>query len=278
MARGRSSRIRGFLPPALLLGVCASAVLAPACLDPEAITHEQPYDVVEVKDGGMVTGRVTWGRVLPDEVRLPVTKDPEACGGLEKVLPRLKVSRDKRVQDTVVYLSDVLKGKPFPSGVTYRLDQRGCEFVPHVMLVPKGAALLVASSDNVLHTVHMTGALTENIALPDAGAQPVPVTMKKEGLVELADDNGHAWMSGSIVVMPHPYYTVSDANGEFRLADVPPGLYEIVAWHEGWEIDGRDMTLGVVARYHYSRSVIKKDKVEVKARETAEVAFELGWR
>ena len=33
-------------------------------------------------------------------------------------------------------------------------------------------------------------------------------------------------------MVPHPYYAVTDESGRFELTDVPPGQYEIVAWHE----------------------------------------------
>ncbi|MBI5367400.1 MAG: hypothetical protein HZA54_10225 [Planctomycetes bacterium] len=265
---------------AFLLAFGLPPTPAPACLDPEAVTHDTPYEVVPVPNGGRVVGRVTWSRRLPDPVWLPIGKNPEACGGhgALKLLPRLHVSADKGVKDAVVYLSDVFKGKPFPPPTVYRLDQRACEYVPHVMVVPRGETVEVRSSDDVLHTVHMTGAVSANVALPGAGSQPARIVLSKPGLVELSCDNGHAWMSGSIVVAPHPYFAVSDAAGRFELADVPPGVYEVVAWHEGWEIDRSDQNMGVVTRYYYSRPVIKKEQITLAERATLELSFDVAWR
>jgi hypothetical protein len=40
-------------------------------------------------------------------------------------------------------------------------------------------------------------------------------------------------MSGFLVVTPTPYFAETDADGNFKIADVPAGSYNVVAWHEG---------------------------------------------
>jgi hypothetical protein len=42
----------------------------------------------------------------------------------------------------------------------------------------------------------------------------------------------HSHMSASILVLDHPYFTVPELDGSFRLTHVPPGRYQIVGWHE----------------------------------------------
>jgi Carboxypeptidase regulatory-like domain len=44
--------------------------------------------------------------------------------------------------------------------------------------------------------------------------------------------NVHGWMHAVLVVSGHPYYTLTDAHGAFKLADVPPGKYTLKLWHE----------------------------------------------
>ncbi len=39
-------------------------------------------------------------------------------------------------------------------------------------------------------------------------------------------------MGAWIIVAEHPYYTLTDADGQFRLENVPEGSYRIRAWHE----------------------------------------------
>ena len=64
-------------------------------------------------------------------------------------------------------------------------------------------------------------------------------------------------------------------------SDVPPGEYEIVAWHEGWQILSEAKVLDVgaqveVKRPLYSTPVIWTKKVEVKANQPVIVDFSIG--
>ena len=42
----------------------------------------------------------------------------------------------------------------------------------------------------------------------------------------------HPWMRAYIGVVPHPFFAVSDAGGEFDIGGVPTGTYTLEAWHE----------------------------------------------
>ena len=63
----------------------------------------------------------------------------------------------------------------------------------------------------------------------DDVAEPVPAS--GEALVRLRCDV-HPWMAGWLVVVEHPYAAVTDAEGRFTIADVPPGAYTLAVWHE----------------------------------------------
>ena len=67
-------------------------------------------------------------------------------------------------------------------------------------------------------------------------------------------------MNGIAFVAPHPYYAVTDANGNFQLTDVPPGQYEIVAWHEGWDVERHEDAFDVLTEKHVSREVFSEPK------------------
>src|SRR6185295_3596707 len=54
---------------------------------------------------------------------------------------------------------------------------------------------------------------------------------EKVGVVQVFC-NIHPQMRAVIFVTPNRYFTTADAEGQFELADVPPGKYQIVAWHE----------------------------------------------
>jgi hypothetical protein len=88
------------------------------------------------------------------------------------------------------------------------------------------------SSDAVLHTVHMDGAATFNLPFPFPN-QTISRTMPSTGLVNVKCNGGHVWMNAEILVVPHPYYAVTDESGKFELTDVPPGTYQIAGLARG---------------------------------------------
>ena len=54
----------------------------------------------------------------------------------------------------------------------------------------------------------------------------------------------HGWMKSYMAVLPHPYWGVSQMNGTFTIANLPPGTYTIVAWHEKYGSQEQKITVG----------------------------------
>ncbi|MEO8605170.1 MAG: carboxypeptidase regulatory-like domain-containing protein [bacterium] len=189
------------------------------------------YEAAPVVDGGSVSGVVRYVGTPPPRRAVAVTKDVEACGAAPKAANDLVVADDGGLQYAVVSLQDMARGKPFPDTVV-TLDQQGCEYAPHVVLLPAGSALDIRNPDGILHNVH-TGSDKNP---PINRAQPKAKTSMSQRFTEpeiisLACDV-HPWMRGWLVVQAHPYYAVTDAGGRFTLSDVPPGEYMLRVWHE----------------------------------------------
>jgi hypothetical protein len=105
--------------------------------------------------------------------------------------------------------------------------------------------------------------------------------MQTPGLVNLKCNGGHVWMNAEMMVVPHPYYAVTDESGRFELTDVPPGEYQIVAWHEGWGIVSRESTFDVLTERRVERPIFSEPKtwektVEAKSSETTTVSFTIS--
>jgi hypothetical protein len=254
------------------LGLCTAAVA------------QAGYKVVTVADGGTITGTVTWSGPLPHLQAFPVTKDPEICDpqSRKKVdLERLVVNPEGGVANTVVYLNDISSGKAVDLPQPRRfLDQKHCRYEPHVLLVPQNDSLKMRSSDATLHTIHMDGAATFNLPFPFPN-QVISRTMTSDGLVNLKCNGGHVWMNAEMMVVRHPYYAVTDQAGKFRLTDVPPGNYEIVAWHEGWNVLRQERAIDVLTEKVVQRPIFSEPrtwtkKVNVAAGSTADVSFVLS--
>jgi hypothetical protein len=77
----------------------------------------------------------------------------------------------------------------------------------------------------------MDGAASFNLPFPFPDRVSTR-NMNTPGLVNLRCNGRDVWMNAEMMVARHPYYAVTDQNGRFELTDVPPGDYEIVAWHE----------------------------------------------
>jgi hypothetical protein len=242
------------------------------------------YQTVTVNDGGTIAGTVKWTGPVPKIPSVVINKDPEICdpqAQKKRDLERLIIASGGGVANTVVFLKDISKGKTMdlPEGRQF-LNQKTCRYEPHVLLVPGNGTLQLKSSDPILHTVHMSGASDYNLPFPFAN-QTVTRTMNREGLVDLRCNAGHVWMNAEMLVVNHPYYAVTDEDGNFKLTNVPPGDYEIEAWHEGWKVTGQGALYDVMTQMRVQRPIFSDPvewtkKVTVPANGTVDVKFAIS--
>ena len=261
------------------------AIVAPLLMGPYFLAQSSSYHVITVQDGGTIRGSVKWQGAVPHLAPSQINKDLPVCdpeGQKRRDLERLLVGSNNGVANTVVFLKDVTKGKAMDlPAARQSLNQKNCRYEPHILLVPVQGNVRVMSSDATLHTVHMSGAADYN--LPFFKDQMVQRPMNRDGLVDLRCNAGHVWMNAEMMVVPHPYYAVTDANGDFELGQVPPGDYELVAWHEGWKVVGENelydvMTQARVKRPVFSAPVTITKHVTVPAHSAVVVTFSLSDR
>ncbi|MGD0514004.1 MAG: carboxypeptidase-like regulatory domain-containing protein [Terriglobales bacterium] len=246
-----------------------------------AAGQSSDYRVISVPNGGTIKGTVKWSGPEPHLLKLAITKDVQVCdpdSHKTRDLERLIIGPQGGVANTVVYIKSISSGKAFDLPPERRsLDQRFCRYEPHILLVPEGSALQMKSSDATLHTVHMDGMATYNLVFPFVN-QPISRDMNTPGLVNVKCNGGHVWMNAEMFVAPHPYYAVTDESGAFTLTDVPPGDYEIVAWHEGWQILGQQTAFDVLTEKKVERPVFSdprtwEKQASVRENATAVVDF-----
>jgi Carboxypeptidase regulatory-like domain len=247
-------------------------------------TAQSSYQVVSVATAGTIAGTVKWSGPLPRIPTFPINKDPEICDPESRKtrdLERLIVGPQGGVANTVVFVKGISHGKAMDIPEPRRfMDQKRCRYEPHILLVPLDDMLRMKSSDATLHTVHMDGAATYNLPFPFSN-QVISRTMPIKGHVNVRCNGGHAWMNAEILVVPHPYYTVTDESGGFQLTGVPPGEYEIVAWHEGWKVLRQEAAFDVLTERRIQRPIFSEPRsweknIRVSENETATVDFVLS--
>jgi hypothetical protein len=246
--------------PVLLL---AAAILWPAAAG--------SYDVVEVKDGGTLTGLVTFSGEVPKLEPLAVVKDADYCGPTVPSEVLVVSPKTKGVKNTVVYLEEVARGKEFRS-VQPSLDNAKCLMAPHALAMVKGTDLGIKNSDPLLHNMHAVAdgkTAVFNLALPIQG-QTIKRRVRKTGMITVTCDS-HPHMRSHLLVLDHPYFAVTDENGAFTLADVPPGKYKLTVWHESWKLLGYDND----KRPLYDQPIVQTREIEVPIKGTVRANFEL---
>jgi choline dehydrogenase-like flavoprotein len=224
----------------------------------------QDYQVTSVQNGGTISGTVKWSGPMPRLSPVAISKDLLVCdpnSQKTRDLERLVIGPQARVANTVVYLKDISHGKAMDLPQQRRfLDQKRCRYEPHILLVPANSELQMKSSDATLHTVHMDGAATYNLPFPFTN-QMVARQMPTVGLVNLRCNGGHTWMNAEMFVVPHPYYAVTDETGRFQLSNVPPGEYQLVAWHEGWSVTRQEASYDVLTEKRVERPVFSPPRI-----------------
>lgn len=202
---------------------------------------------------GTIKGEVIYkGKAAP--ATLSVTKDQEVCGQ-SKPDPSLVVSPEGKMQNAVVAIAAAPGSAP-PAPAKVVLDQKGCEYQPHVLAFPAGSTVEILNPDGILHNVHTYSKINSpfNMAQPKF-KKTMSVTFDKPEIIQAKCDV-HSWMSGWLFVAGTPHYAVTSAGGSFELTGLPAGDHVVEVWHE---------TLG------------KQTKtVKLGANETATVIFEFA--
>ncbi len=188
------------------------------------------YEGGDVSNGGTITGTVKLSGAAPAAKALKVDKDQATCGHDDLPSEALMVSGDSLIQNAVVSIVKIAKGKKFEGG-TPSIDQKGCVFVPHIAMIPQGGSIDLLNSDDVMHNLHSWS--MKNTAFNEGVAAHgnISKTFEFPETVKVTCDV-HKWMTSWLIVQENPYYALTDANGNYKLEGVPAGTYTVRAWQE----------------------------------------------
>ena len=186
---------------------------------------------------GTVTGRIVFDGEIPEVKPLSIKDsqiNPECCGDPAKVdrtdRSLLIDSKSRGIQNAVVTLTVPTIDLAIPEEPIV-IDQKGCRFEPHIAVVPVGATVRWKNSDPGSHNIHTYARKNSPSNRTIASNADHDTRFKRAEVIKVTCDL-HPWMVAHLVVTDATHYAVTDAQGSFDLANVPPGEYTLNVWHE----------------------------------------------
>ena len=143
---------------------------------------------------------------------------------------------------SVVYI-EAITGKTFPAPAEkVVIDQKGLLFQPHVVAVLVGSTVEFLNSDKVAHNIFWPSVagnkkMSHNLGTWPSG-QKREFKFDTPGIVPLLC-NVHPEMSAYVLVSPTPYFALTDADGSYKITNLPEGQYSASAWHEGTKLQSK---------------------------------------
>jgi hypothetical protein len=211
-----------------------------------APTAAAPAAAPAVADAGTITGTIKLAGTAPAMPTIQMNADPY-CQSQHANAPakdeEVVVGPAGELANVIVYIKNAPAGNTTSTPAV--IDQKGCQYHPHVQAVEVNQPIQIKNDDATLHNIHALPVINS----PFNEGQPVQgmVSTKKFDKAEITPFkikcDVHGWMKSFMVVLPHPYHSVSGMDGKFTIANVPPGSYTLVFWHEKYGSQEQNITV-----------------------------------
>lgn len=216
----------------LLLTILLVVVIVSAGQDGSVSATRKPY----VRTGNEVTlsGTIKLTGKRPKPSRIDMSAD----------LVCYQVNPDPKTEDVVgskgklanvfIYVkSEALNSYSFEQpGSTAKLEHKGCRYLPHVLGMRVGQPLTILNRDPTYHNTHPTpGSNVDWNQSQAPGSPPLKTTFDQPDFIPFKD-NQHPWEKAYVAVFAHPFFAISDEDGNYKITGLPPGRYTVVVRHE----------------------------------------------
>lgn len=196
-----------------------------------------PAVAVDLAGGATVTGKITFSGAKPKPAPIRMDAEPECMKAHSAPVysQEVTINDNGTLRYVLVYVKDGLGNKTFkPIEANVRLDQKGCQYDPHVFAVVAGQEFEVANNDPTTHNIHPLPKVNREWNQSQSPkTDPLKKTFQQPEMPPIAVKcNIHPWMKSYIAVLKHPFVSVSSKDGSFEIKGLPPGTYTIEAWHE----------------------------------------------
>ena len=193
-----------------------------------------------------ISGKVTFEGTVPPAEKIKLSADPKCAemhkDGMEKQPIQVK---DGGLANVYVYVKSGLPPGNYPAPTeAAEIDQQGCNYTPHIVAMRAGQPLKIKNNDDTLHNIHPRPTVNAefNIGQPRKGMESTKTFDKKEVMFPVGCDV-HPWMRAYISVNDNPFYAVTKEDGTFEIKGLPPGDYEIEAYHEKLKTQTQKVTV-----------------------------------
>ena len=123
-----------------------------------------------------------------------------------------------------------------------RMNQRNETFIPHVLAILAGTTVDFPNNDRTYHNVFSLSRTRSFDLGRYAAGRSKSVRFDQPGIVRVFCDI-HSHMSAYILVFSHRYFALTDEQGRYRIENVPPGTYTVVAWNEAVDTETRRVSV-----------------------------------
>jgi plastocyanin len=230
----------------LALAACSKKEEAPAASpmadQPAAQPAATPIDPATV---ATISGTVKFDGTAPKPSKIDMSQDPACKGGNEA---ENVVVNGGDLANVFVYVKDGLGSRTFDVPTTpVVLDQSGCKYHPHVLGVMAGQTVQIKNDDQTTHNIHPTPQNNREWNESQPPSSPaLEKNFAREEIMLPVKCNQHPWMKMYINVVKSPFFAVTDKDGKYTIAGLPPGDYTIAFVQE--KLGEQDQKVTVAAK------------------------------
>ena len=265
----------------VVLTVAVSVALAGTSFAAEVKYKKKTLYKEGTAGGGSIAGIVSLKGKAPAPIMEDLNKGknvefcathPDTKDG--NMRPRVKVTATGgKLTDTVVFIEKIETGKPWGDLGKAHFDFKLCDIEQKVLAVRKptkaeskangtkeeGGVMTVTNQDaEILHNPHgysVAGANRKtlfNKPLPSQGdvakvSKNIKRLKQKKDKHFFLQCDQHNFMEADARIVWNPYYSITGADGAFKIDGIPAGKYKVTAWHPYVGEVSKDITVGAGA-------------------------------
>jgi plastocyanin len=194
---------------------------------------------------GSISGKVTYTGTPAKPKPIDMSKEPSCAKqhATPVTTESVVTGANNSLENVVVYISAGANDEGQVPSQAVTFEQKGCQYVPHILVMHTNQELKVVNDDQTTHNIHpLAKANREWNKSQPPGTPPISEKYDKPEFISVKC-NVHPWMRGVFAVLNTSHYDISKGGGEFNLPNLPPGKYTVTAWHEDYGTQTADVTI-----------------------------------